>query len=83
MAKQLQGLWVTWSRWFSLSSRGICRSQCRQLDAEQSRRGKLPMKGCPEGSHHRPEGHLSHSGGGRKERSNKYTSGKAATWGLG
>ena len=40
------------------------------------------MKGCPEGSHHRPEGHPSHSGGGRKERSDKYTSGKAATWGV-
>ena len=62
----VRGLWVSWSVWFSLSRSCICRSECRQLDAEQSRRGKHPMTGYPAGSHHRPEGHQSHSGG-RKE----------------
>lgn len=72
---------VSWSGWSSLSKSGTCRSECRRLDAGLSRRGKRPMKGCPAGSRHRPEGHQSHSGSGRKERSNKFTNGKAATWG--
>ena len=81
--KELQGIsCVNWSGWSSLSKSGTCRSECRRLDAGQSRRGKRPTKGCPAGSRHRPEGHQSHSGSGRKERSNKYTNGKAATWGF-
>ena len=83
MEKESQGIsCVSWSGWSSLSKSGTCRSECRRLDAGRSRRGKRPTKGCPAGSHHRPEGHQSHSGSGRKERSNKYTNGKAATWGF-
>lgn len=77
-----KGLWVSWSVWFSLSRSCICRSGCRQLDAELSHRGKRPMKGCPAGSRHRPEGHRSHSGGWG-ERSIKYSDPRAVTWGSG
>lgn len=78
--KEPRHCWVSWSEWFSQSRRCICRSVCRQLGVERSHRGKHPRKECLAGSHHRPEGHRSHSAG-RRERSNKYTHSRAATGG--
>lgn len=72
---------VIGSEWFSQSRRCICRSACRPPGAEQSRRGKHPRKECLAGSHHRPEGHRSHSAGRGKERSNEYAHARAATGG--